>query len=190
MGYADRGHDFTGDVDSHLTDLDATKAIRVRSHGSAGSSRHNGHFTVVRSPHRRCRARRLRDVEQIRVDHLMRGRSSGRQHTHGSFFLTSRGKSTRASAVPREHGTGGSCFRPGRNGHRPPSHRSSDTVIRFQEEAFVTNDPCKEQQGEGNRPESDGPDQPQPPALPPKEPGEPRSPEKSHDIHGAPETPV
>ena len=52
----------------------------------------------------------------------------------------------------------------------------------------MTNDPRKEQQGEGNRPESDGPDQP--PALPPKKPGEPESPEKSHDIHGAPETPV
>lgn len=47
-----------------------------------------------------------------------------------------------------------------------------------------------EQPGEGNRPESDGPDQPHPPALPSKERDQPESPEKSDDVHGAPETPV
>jgi hypothetical protein len=51
-------------------------------------------------------------------------------------------------------------------------------------------DPHDEKQGEGNRPESDGPDQPHPPALPSTPPGQPDSPEKSDDVHGEPETPV
>jgi hypothetical protein len=51
-------------------------------------------------------------------------------------------------------------------------------------------DPRTNQPGEGNRPESDGPDRPHPPAAPYKEPKQPQSPEKTDDVHGAPETPV
>jgi hypothetical protein len=47
-----------------------------------------------------------------------------------------------------------------------------------------------EQQVEGNRPESDGPDHAEPPTLPHEKPRDPKSPEKSDDVHGAPETPV
>jgi hypothetical protein len=45
----------------------------------------------------------------------------------------------------------------------------------------------KEQPGEGNRPESDGPERPHPPAH---QDDQPQSPEKSEDVHGSPETPV
>jgi hypothetical protein len=54
----------------------------------------------------------------------------------------------------------------------------------------MVGNPRNEKQGEGHRPESDGPDKPHPPALPSKEPDQPESPEKSDDVHGAPETPV
>lgn len=55
----------------------------------------------------------------------------------------------------------------------------------------MTADPDATKEGDGNRPESDGPDRPQPPAAPPQDkPDEPTSPEKSDDVHGQPETPV
>ena len=56
--------------------------------------------------------------------------------------------------------------------------------------SLMAGSPRSEKQGEGHRPESDGPDKPHPPALPSKEPHQPESPEKSDDVHGAPETPV
>ena len=42
------------------------------------------------------------------------------------------------------------------------------------------------EQGQGSRPEADGPDQ----AKAPAKPAEPSSPEKTTDVHGDPETPV
>jgi hypothetical protein len=50
--------------------------------------------------------------------------------------------------------------------------------------------PRNENRGEGNRPNSDGREQPHPPTLPSNESDQPESPEKSHDVHGQPETPV
>ena len=54
----------------------------------------------------------------------------------------------------------------------------------------MATDPRSGNQGESNRPESDGPDQPQPPAVPSKGGEPPDSPEESDDVHGQPETPV
>jgi hypothetical protein len=45
-----------------------------------------------------------------------------------------------------------------------------------------------EKQGDGQRPESDGPYKPMPPAIP--DPDEADTPEKQRDVHGEPETPV
>jgi hypothetical protein len=42
------------------------------------------------------------------------------------------------------------------------------------------------EQGQGSRPEADGPDE----AKAPAKPTEPLSPEKTADVHGEPETPV
>jgi hypothetical protein len=42
------------------------------------------------------------------------------------------------------------------------------------------------QDGQGNRPEADGPEKPKPPA----DETEPSHPEKTSDVHGDPETPV
>jgi hypothetical protein len=53
----------------------------------------------------------------------------------------------------------------------------------------MTNDPNTEKQGEGNRPNADGPKREHPPARP-SPPRESRSPEKSRDVHGGPEPPA
>jgi len=49
--------------------------------------------------------------------------------------------------------------------------------------------PKTSDQGQGSRPESDGPDTAKPPAQP-DPPKPPTDPAKSNDVHGEPETPV